>query len=56
MLCQYIKTRQLIYKKIFKKTYATTGLKWLVSVLNKVMPTSGADFYMVKNSPLIKKG
>ena len=30
MLCQNIKKIQLIYKDIFKKTYATTGLKWLV--------------------------
>ena len=32
MLCQNIKKIQLIYKDIFKKTYATTGLKWLVVI------------------------
>ena len=38
MLCQNIKEIQLMYKKIFKKTYATTGLKWLVVYLR--LPTT----------------
>ena len=31
MLCQNIKKIQLIYNNLFKQTYATTVLKWLVA-------------------------